>query len=154
MKVPRPVADFLEAKRIAVAGVSRDRNQPANAIFRRLRDTGHEVVPINPKAEEVEGQRCYADLASAPGTIDAVMVVTHPSMSAEVVRQAGERGITRVWFHRSFGDGSVSAEAVAECEARGIAPIVGGCPLMYCGNVDVAHRCFRWWLGMQRRVPA
>ena len=80
------------------------------------------------------------------------MVVTHPAMSAEVVRQASARGVTNVWFHRSFGDGSVSDEAVAECQARGIAPIVGGCPLMYCGNVDVAHRCFRWWLGMQRRV--
>ena len=55
MKIPKPVADFLAAKRIAGAGVSRDRNQPANAIFRRLRETGHEVVPINPKAEEVEG---------------------------------------------------------------------------------------------------
>ena len=70
------------------------------------------------------------------------------------MRQASERGIERVWFHRSFGDGSVSAEALEECRSRGIEPIVGGCPMMYCGNVDVGHRCFRWLLGLRDRVPA
>ena len=152
-KVPSAVGEFLAGKRIAVAGVTRGGNAPANAIFRRLRDTGHDVVAVNPNAEEVEGQRCYPDLASIPGAVDGVMVVTHPAISAEIVRQAAERGITKVWFHRSFGDGSVSEEALAECRLRGIAPIVGGCPLMYCGNVDLGHRCFRWWLGLQRRVP-
>jgi hypothetical protein len=34
-----------------------------------------------------------------------------------------------------------------------VEPIVGGCPLMYCQPVDFAHRCFRWWLRWQHRVP-
>jgi predicted CoA-binding protein len=151
--IPASIADFLTARRVAVAGVSRGANQPANLIFRRLRDTGHEVVPVNPAATEVEGQRCYADLASIPGNVDAVMVVTHPGVSPEIVRQAADRGITKLWFHRAAGDGSVSQAALDECEARGITPIVGGCPMMYCGNVDFGHRCFRWWLGFQHRLP-
>ncbi len=152
--VPQPVAEFLSAKRIAVAGVSRDRHQAANAVFRRLRDTGHDVVPINPKAAEVEGQRCYPSLNAVPGPIDAVMIATHPDASADVVRQAAERGVKMVWFHRSFGDGSVSPEALVACDTRGIRAIVGGCPLMYCGNVDLGHRCFRWWLDFRGRTPA
>lgn len=152
--LPRGVVDFLAVKRIAVAGVSRDRRQPANAIFRRLRETGHEVVPINPKAVEVEGARCYPSLGAVPDAIDAVMIVTPPDASAEVVRQAAERGVKQVWFHRSFGDGSVSPEALVACNTRGIEPIVGGCPLMYCGNVDVGHRCFRWWLGFRGKLPS
>jgi predicted CoA-binding protein len=152
--MPQAVADFLAVKRIAVAGVSRDRRQPANAIFRRLRETGHEVVPVNPKTAEVEGARCYPSLGAVPETIDAVMIVTPPDAAADVVRQAAERGVTQVWFHRSFGEGSVSPEALVACNVRGIEPIVGGCPLMYCGNVDVGHRCFRWWLGLRGRVPS
>jgi hypothetical protein len=31
--------------------------------------------------------------------------------------------------------------------------IVGGCPLMFCDPVDVGHRCMRWWLQRQGRVP-
>ncbi len=153
LPIPQPVAEFLAGRRIAVAGVSRAGNTPANAIFRRLRDAGHEVIPVNPAAGEVEGVRCFPDLASVPDAIHGVMVVTHPAVSAAVARAAVERGIRHVWFHRSFGAGSVSPEAVRECRAAGVEPIVGGCPLMYCQPVDVGHRCFRWWLRMRHRVP-
>ncbi len=152
-RIPQSVEAFLGGRRIAVAGVSRGGNQPANAIFRRLRDSGHDVVPVNPKTTEVEGQVCYADVASIPGPVDGVMVVTHPDVSAEVVRQAAARGIRQIWFHRSFGDGSVSAEALRECEKQGIEPIVGGCPMMFCSPVDPFHRCTRWFLGLRRRIP-
>ena len=49
-EVPEPVRDFLRAKRIAVAGVSREAGQPANAVYRKLRDSGYEVFSINPNA--------------------------------------------------------------------------------------------------------
>jgi hypothetical protein len=151
--IPEPVAEFLRGRRLAVAGVSRDRNQPANAVYRRLRDFGREVVPINPNVSEVEGVRCYPDLAAIPDPIDGVVIATHPRASVELVRQCAAHGVGRVWFHRSFGDGSVSQEAVRECEARRINCIVGGCPLMYCAPVDFGHRCMRWWLRLSGRVP-
>jgi predicted CoA-binding protein len=152
-RMPAGVSAFLAGKRFAVAGVSRQANQPANAIFRKLRDSGFEVFPVNPKTREVEGTRCYADLAAVPGTIDGVVVATPPSAAIDVVRQCAEKGVRRVWFHRSFGTGSVSEEAVRECEARGIECIIGGCPMMYCAPVDPAHRCFRWLLQWSGRVP-
>jgi uncharacterized protein len=151
--VPAAIAAFLAGKPIVVAGVSRSGNAPANAIFRRLRAGGYEPIPVNPKASEIEGQTCYLNVESVPGAIHGVMVVTHPSNSADVARAALERGVKHIWFHRSFGDGSVSAEALDICRAGGVEPIVGGCPLMYCPPIDPGHRLFRWWLGMQHRVP-
>jgi len=150
--LPDSVADFLSGKRIAVAGVSRSGRQAANAIFRKLRDSGYEVLPVNPAASEVEGVRCFPNLISIPGTVDGVVVATHPKVSVELVRQSPACGIHRIWFHRSFGQGSVSEEAVRECQARGVQCIVGGCPLMYCEPVDPAHRCLRWWLRWRRRL--
>jgi predicted CoA-binding protein len=152
-RVPNPVAGFLAGRRIAVAGVSRSGKAAANAIFRRLAETGHEAIPINPNASELEGVRAYPDLASIPGTVDGLLFAAHPSVAERLVREAAARGIRHVWFHRSFGEGSVSEKAVAACRAAGIDPIVGGCPLMYCGRVDVGHRFFRWWLRLKRRVP-
>ncbi len=151
--LPDSVADFLRGKRIAVAGVSRSGKEAANAIFRKLRDSGYETFPVNPAASEVEGVRCFPNLASIPGSVDGVVIATHPKVSIELVRQCLDRGISRVWFHRSFGQGSVSEEAVQEFQARGVHCIVGGCPLMYCEPVDAAHRCFMWWLRWRRRVP-
>jgi predicted CoA-binding protein len=153
VNVPEPVAAFLRGKRIAVAGVSRQSGQAANAVYRKLRDSGYEALPVNPRASQVEGVRSYPDLASVPGAIDGVVVVTHPDVAVELVRQCGERGVSRVWFHRSFGEGSASETAIRECEARRIDAIVGGCPLMYCAPVDFAHRCMRWVLRRQGRVP-
>lgn len=152
--VPARIAAFLDGENIAVAGVSRDPNQPANAIFRRLRETGHRVVPVNPHAEALEGCRCYPDLMSVPGELDGVVVATPPGVAAEVALQCVALGIRRVWLHRSFGEGSVSPEAVELCRAHGIDCIEGGCPMMYCGRVDPGHRCMRWWLQRRGRLPA
>ena len=150
---PQSVAAFLAGDPIAVAGVSRAGNTPANAIFRRLRDSGHQVIPVNPNASEIEGLPCFPELGSIPGPVHGVMVVTHPTISASVARAAVELGVKHLWFHRSFGAGSVSPEALQECRAHGVEPIVGGCPLMYCQPVDFGHRCIRWWLRLQHRVP-
>jgi uncharacterized protein len=150
---PEAIATFLEGKRIAVTGVSRRKGQAANAILLRLEETGYQAFPVNPNATHVEGQVSYPDLAAIPGDLDGVVIASHPRVSLDIVRQCQERGVRQVWFHRAFGAGSVSDEAVRECDRAGIRAIVGGCPLMYCGNVDVAHRCFRWWLGRRGRAP-
>jgi hypothetical protein len=152
-RLPDSVGAFLNGRRIAVAGVSRQPNQAANAVFRKLKAAGYEVFPVNPKASNVEGTRCYADVGAVPGQLDGVVIATAPDVAAEVVRQCSGHRVPRVWFHRSFGDGSVSGDAVGECRARGIDCIVGGCPLMFCEPVDVGHKCMRWWLQRQRRVP-
>ena len=153
MQVPDVVASFLQGRRIAVAGGSRNPGEAANAVFRKLRACGYQVLPINPNAAEVEGARCYSDVQSVPGPVDGVVIATSPKVSSEIVRQCRECGIRRVWFHRSFGKGSVSEEAVRACREGGKECIVGGCPLMFCEPVDAGHRCMRWWLQRRHRVP-
>jgi predicted CoA-binding protein len=152
-RTPDSVEAFLKGRRFAVAGVSRDPKQPANAIYRKLRASGYNVVPVNPGAAQVEGVTCYPDVRSVPGTLDGVVVATHPGVAVDVVRHARERGVGHMWFHRSFGQGSVSDDAVRECNAAGMNCIVGGCPLMYCEPVDFGHRCMRWWLRRGGKVP-
>lgn len=154
MRVPAAVEQFLRGKRFAVAGVSRDGNLPANAIFRKLKAAGYDVVPVNPNAATVEGVPCYPNLGAIFGPVDGLLIAAHPDVAAGLVKQAAALGVKHVWFHRSFGEGSVSPAALDACRAAGIAPIVGGCPLMYCAPVDIAHRCFRWWLGFKGRLPA
>jgi predicted CoA-binding protein len=153
MKLPPSIAEFLAGKRLAVAGVSRDPKQTANFIYRKLRDSGYEVVPVNPSAAEVEGARCYPDLASVPGSLDGLVVVTPPGAGVDLVRQCAEKGVPRVWFHRALGAGSLSRDAVRECEAHGITCIAGGCPYLYLEPVDPAHRCMRWILGWTGQLP-
>jgi len=152
-KLPKKVAAFLSGKRFAVAGVSRQPKKAANAIFRRLRDCGYDTVPVNPQAAEAEGVRCYPDLQSIPGGIDGVMIATPPAAAPELVRQCIEKGVKQVWFHRAFGQGSYSREAVKACKAAGIAVIENGCPMMYCEPVDGGHKCIRAMLSLFGKAP-
>jgi len=147
------ITNFLAQRRIAVAGVSRSRTEAANTIYRKLRDSGYQVFPVNPKAAALEGTVCYPDLAAIPGGVDAVVVATHPEASLGVVSQCAELGIKHVWLHRSFGSGSVSNEAVSLCRERGIEVITGGCPMMFCAPVDVGHKCIRWFLRLTGGLP-
>jgi len=133
--------------------VSRQPGQAANAIFRKLRDAGYETFAVNPNASEIDGVRCYPSVVSLPGPIDGVVIATPPKAALQIVRDCRDAGIGRVWFHRSFGEGSVSDDAVRQCRAAGIDCIVGGCPLMFCPPVDFGHRCMRSWLQWRGRVP-
>jgi len=159
MGLEAKVQDFLAQKRIAVVGVSRDdRHHPAgNLIYRRLKKAGHAVFPVNPHMQTFEGDRCYPDLRSVPTGVDGVVIVTRPETTEQIVRDAREAGVGRVWMHGSLAKGSsVSANAVEYCHAHGITVIAGACPMMYRADgvaPDLGHVCMRWILRLGGRLP-
>jgi uncharacterized protein len=152
-ELEQAVAEFLALKRIAVAGVSRDGTSPANLIYRKLELSGHEVFAVNPKAPQVEGDRCYPDLPSIPGGVEGAVIVTRPEVTASVVDACAAIGVRQVWLHRSFGQGSVSEDAVERCRQHGITVIPGGCPMMHCAPVDRGHACMRMLLRLTGGLP-
>jgi uncharacterized protein len=152
--VPANVVAFPAGKRFAVAGVSREtKGHVGNAIYKKLVAGGYEVFPVNPAATEVEGVTCYPSVGAIAGDIDGVVIATHPNAAASVVRQCTDKGVKRVWFHRSFGKGSVSKEALEACKAHGIDVIEGGCPLMYIAPVDGGHKFICTLLRIFGKVP-
>jgi hypothetical protein len=154
MTTLREAADeFLAQRRIAVAGVSRDAKQPANLIYRRLRDTDHVVFAVNPNADQVEGDPSYRSVADIPDGVDGVVVVTAAEMSAAVVSDCVAARVPRVWLHRGLGPGSTSDEAVAICRDNGIEVIPGGCPNMFGATSDPGHRCMRLMLQGTHKIP-
>ena len=150
------VNDFFAQKRIAVAGVSRNKSHhPAgNLIFRRLKSLGHEVYPVNPYMPTFEGVRCYPDLKSIPGGVDGVVIITKPETTAQIVRQCAENGVRRVWMHASDSKGSsVSNDAVEFCKQHDITVIAGACPMMFGPGVDFGHTCLRLILKLRGGLP-
>lgn len=146
------VTDFLGQSRIAVAGVSRDPNQAANAIFRKLKQHGYTVFPVNPAAEEAEGEPCYPSIKEIPGGVTAVLIATSPQATLNVMHDCAEIGVHRTWLHRSFGAGSFNEEAISYGRTHHITVIPGGCPMMYL-EPDVGHRCMRWILDKTGKLP-
>jgi predicted CoA-binding protein len=151
------VHDFLAQKRIAVAGVSRDKkSHPVGESH--LRQTEEEWAwtysPVNPNMQTFEGDRCYPNLKSIPGGVDGVVIVTRPEVTERIVHDCGDAGVRRVWMHRSIGKGSsVSTDAVEYCHQREITVIAGACPMMYGEGVDFGHTCLRWILKLTGGLP-
>jgi predicted CoA-binding protein len=152
--VKEAATEFLAHKRIAVTGVSRNpQGHGSNAMYQRLRERGYEVFAINPNANEVEGDRCYPDLASVPGGIEAVVIGTRPATAEATMRECVDLGIKHVWMHRSFGAGSVSDAATEYGRQNGVTVIDGGCPLMFDPTADSAHKAMRFLFTRTGKVP-
>jgi predicted CoA-binding protein len=137
-------AAFLANKRIAVTGVSRTpKTHGSNSVYKRLRERGYEVFAVNPNADDVEGDPSYANLASIPGGVEAVVIATRPEFAEQTMRECAELGIKQVWMHWGSGGSSVSAAATRYGRERGISVIDGGCPLMFGPTSDLGHRIMR-----------
>lgn len=151
------VSDFLAQKRIAVAGVSRNKNHhpAANLIYQRLKKTGHDVFAVNPNMSSFEGDRCYADLKSIPGGVDGVVIVTRPEITERIVQDCSAAGVRRVWMHQSRAAGSsVSPQAVEYCKQHEISVIAGACPMMYGPGADLGHRGMRFLMKLTGALPS
>lgn len=144
------VDDFMSHPRIAVAGVARDGQKIGNAIYKRFRDAGFKVYPINPNADEVEGTRCYHSVRDIPGGVDGVVIATRPQFTDQIVKDCVAAGVKRVWMHGGpHGPGtSVSEAAVKMCRENDITVIAGACPLMYGQTSDGFHRFIRGFMNL------
>jgi hypothetical protein len=152
----KKVDDFLAQKRIAVAGVSRDKsNHPVgNLIHHRLKTTGHDVFAVSPHMPTFDGDRCYPDLQSIPDGVDGVVIITRPEITERIVRDCQTAGVRRVWMHQSLAKGSsVSREAVEFCHEHDISVIAGACPMMFGAGVDFGHTCLRLYLKLTGGLP-
>ena len=153
-KVKEAASEFLACRRIAVTGVSRTpKSHGSNFVYQRLRDRGYQVFAVNPNRDAVEGDRCYHDLGSIPGGVDAVVIGTRPEIANQAMRECADLGITHVWMHRAFGSGSVSDEATEYGRTHGITVIDGGCPLMFEPTADAGHKVMRFMLTRTGKVP-
>ena len=133
---------LLSPKRIAFAGVSRSGVSAANSILPKLRDSGHDVFPVNLIATELEGMDCHPDIPSIPGRVDGVVTVTTPQVTEQIVRQCAAKGVRRLRIHRALGSCHYD-KSIELCKQNGIDVIAGGCPMMFQEPVDIGHRCMK-----------
>lgn len=149
------VTDFLSKNRIAIVGVSDQRETGCNMAFERFRDAGYEVLPVNPRIAEYEGAKCYPDLRSIPAKPDAVFILANPRVTDQIVDECVDLGIGNIWMHCMMGTKpglaesmtSVSQAAVGKCRENGIQVIPGSCPNQFL-NPDFGHRMMRGLWGL------
>jgi uncharacterized protein len=113
----RTTAEILAGSyTIAVVGASRHPDKVAYSVPLQLLRHGWHVIPVNPHADELWGQRCYHSLADIPEPVDLVNVFRPSADAPEVARQAVAIGAKALWLQQ----GIVSAQARRIAEEAGL----------------------------------
>jgi len=110
-----------------MVGVSRNPKKFGFTAFRELKEKGMNIIPVNPKAEEIHGVKVFPDIKSLPSEVKGLLLMTQKSATAGLVREAKEKGIRNIWIQQM----SESQEAISELEGSGINYITGQCILMF-----------------------
>jgi predicted CoA-binding protein len=131
---------FLQLRRIAVVGVSRDARAFSRGIFQAFLDAGYDAVPVNPNAVEVGGRRAFARVSEISPPVEGAFVVVPPAQADAVTGDALDAGVRQLWFQRGGGPGSASPAALARCTAAGVAPVTDLCAFMMLPRTGWFHR--------------
>lgn len=101
-----------EFSTITVVGLSSDATKSAHSVPAAMQAYGWRVIPVNPHADELLGERVYRTLADVPGDVGLVNVFRPSAQAADVVRQAVAVGARAVWLQ--LGITSQEGRAIAE----------------------------------------
>lgn len=121
------IRELLAApRRIAIVGASPNPVRPSHGVLLDLRSLGHDVVPVNPTAEEVGGMRCFPTLRAAvdaTGPVDIVDVFRLPPACPTHAREAVDVGAKVLWLQL----GIASREAGRIAHEGGLAIVMNRC---------------------------
>lgn len=80
---------------VAIIGASREPGKVGYSVVKNLIDGGYkgEIYPVNPKADEILGLRCYHELKEIPGTIDVAIVSVPAAIVPGLMSDMGEKGV-------------------------------------------------------------
>jgi predicted CoA-binding protein len=128
-----------QARTVAIVGLSPNSLRPSNFVGVYLQRHGYRVIPVNPGATEILGERSYPSLADIPEHVDIVDVFRRPDAVPAIAEQAVAIGAGALWLQ--FG--VISPEG-AEIAARGGLTVV----MDRCLKVEHARHLGRMhWLG-------
>lgn len=117
------------AKVIAVVGLSDRPERDSHGVARYLQRAGYRVIPVNPQATEILGEKAYPDLRAVPDKVDIVDVFRRPEFVPEIVEAAIQIGAKAVWMQL----GVVHEQAAARARAAGLEVVMDRC-------IAVEHR--------------
>lgn len=108
---------------VAIVGLSADWMRPSYFAAKYLQEHGYRVIPVNPKYQEILGERCYPDLRSIPEAVDVVDVFRKSADCLSIAQDAVAIGARTLWLQI----GVVNLEAAALAEQAGLEVIMDRC---------------------------
>ncbi|MBN2212933.1 MAG: CoA-binding protein [Bacteroidales bacterium] len=143
------IENFFEPRKLAVAGASRNPRKFGHGIFKELVKRGYEVIPVNPRADEIDGIKCYHRVSEIPGEVKSLLIVTPREQTDNVLREAINKGISNIWVQQM----SETEDTVKIAEEYQVEVIYRKCIYMFAEPVTGIHKFHRTIVKIFGRLP-
>jgi predicted CoA-binding protein len=120
-----------ESKTIAIVGCSRDPKKAAHTVPKYLKDQGYRIIPVNPFAEEILGEKVYRTLSEIKNPIDIVNIFRPSEECLEVVKNTIKIKPKVIWMQL----GIKNTEAAQLAEKSGIKVVMDKCMYIEHNNL-------------------
>lgn len=107
MNLDDKVRLMLSKKIWAVIGANQKKTKYGNMVYRKLKENGYIVYPVNPVYKEVEGDICYNDLTSLPEKPDIINFVVSPKRTKIFLEEAKKLDIKYIWLQPGSYDDEI-----------------------------------------------
>jgi len=121
--------EMLNKKVWAVVGATPQESKFGYKIFKKLKDRGYEVYGINPKYEEINGEKLYKSISELPVKPDCIDMVVSPKIGKPIVEEIANAGIEYVWFQ----PGTFDEEVIDLAESKNLKYVYYDCVLVALG---------------------
>jgi uncharacterized protein len=117
--------------RVMIIGASGNHEKYGNKAVRAYLRQGHEVLPVNPNEDRVEGLPTFARVNQVPGPIDRAALYVPPHVGEQILPALAARGdVKELWFN----PGSETPALLAEARRLGLTTVYG------CAIIDIGER--------------
>jgi predicted CoA-binding protein len=108
---------------VAIVGLSSDRRKPSYGVACYLKEQGYRIIPVNPREEQILGEKTYASLAMIPEPVDVVDIFRRPDKVTGIVEEAIKIGARAVWMQEEV----VNEAAAARARGAGLEVVMNKC---------------------------
>jgi len=112
-----------EGRTVAVVGLSPKPDRPSYVVARYLQAQGYRIIPVNPNAQEILGEKAYPTVLSIPEKVDIVDIFRRPEEVPPVVEEAIKIGARVVWMQ----EGIVNEAAAQRAKEAGLKVVMDRC---------------------------
>lgn len=116
---------LIKYKTVAVVGLSSDESRPSYGVSRYLQRRGYKIIPVNPRENEILGEKVYPSLSSIPERVEIVDIFRRSEFVAPVVEEAVKVGTKVIWMQ----EGVVNHAAALFATQHGVVVVMDKCIL-------------------------
>jgi len=143
------IENFYKQGPIAIVGVSRNKRKFGRTVYDELKKKGFSVVPVNPNADDIAGEKCYKNIDALPQEIKAAVLLTPKPKTLETMQQCVAKGITHVWIQQ----GAHTKEALEFAQNNNKVNLIHGKCIMMFSEPDGMHKFHRGVMKFFGRLP-